>query len=162
MKRTLTTLGLALALTTMTVYAETAGTVNGMEISIEEANKALNVISRGQATWDKISQQQKEQVLKMIAPSKLAVVKAEKELTAEEKNVALSNLWMQKKISETGAAISDEDAKKAYEKMKKAAEKANPKKEFPSFDAVKKNIKMKLAQEKVVGDLMKDAKIKLK
>ncbi len=160
MKRTLTTIGFALALTTMTISAETAGTVNGMEISVEEANKALNVISRGQASWEKISQEQKEQVLKMIAPSKLAAVKANKELTQEEKNVALSNLWMQKKMSET--KISDEEAKKAYEKLKEAAKKANPKKEFPSFESAKKSIKMKLAQEKVVGDLMKDAKIKLK
>ncbi|OQX49553.1 MAG: hypothetical protein B5M46_05135 [Epsilonproteobacteria bacterium 4484_20] len=160
MKRVLTTIGFALALTTMTISAETAGTVNGMEVSMEEANKALKMVSRGQATWDKISQQQKEQVLRMIAPSKLAAVKAKKELTEEEKNIALSNLWMQKKMSET--KISDEEAKKAYEKLKEAAKKKNPKKEFPSFDAAKKSIKMKMAQEKVVGDLMKDAKIKLK
>ena len=160
MKKTLTIVGFAFALTTMTISAETAGTVNGMEISVEEANKALNVISRGQATWDKISTQQKEQVLKMIAPSRLAAVKAKKELSEEEKNIALSNLWMQKKISET--KISYEEAKKAYEKLKEAAKKANPKKEFPSFESAKKSIKMKIAQEKVIGDLMKDAKIKLK
>ncbi len=160
MKKVLTTLGFALALTTATISAQTAGTVNGMEISVEEANKALNVISRGQATWEKISTQQKEQVLKMIAPSKLAAVQAKKELTKEEKDIALSNLWMQKKISET--KISDEEAKKSYEKMKAAAKKANPKKEFPPYASAEKSIKMKMAQEKVVGDLMKDAKIKLK
>jgi len=160
MKKTLTTIGLALALTTLTVSAETAGTVNGMKISVDEANKALNVVSRGQATWDKISQQQKEQVLRMIAPSKLAAVKAKKELSPEEKNIALSNLWMQKKMLET--KISDEEAKKTYEKLKAAAKKANPKKVFPPFEAAEKSIKMKMAQEKVVGALMKNAKIKLK
>jgi hypothetical protein len=160
MKKVLTTVAFALALTTMTVSAETAGTVNGMEISVAEANKALNVISRGQATWDKISPQQKEQVLKMIAPSKLAAVQAKKELTQEEKNVALSNLWMQKKMSET--KVSDEAVKKEYNKLKEAAKKANPKKQFPPYEAAEKSIKMKLAQEKVVGELMKDAKIKLK
>jgi len=159
MKKVLTTVAFALALTTMTVSAETAGTVNGMEISVAEANKALNVISRGQATWDKISPQQKEQVLKMIAPSKLAAVQAKKELTQEEKNVALSNLWMQKKMSET--KVSDEAVKKEYNKLKEAAKKANPKKQFPPYEAAEKSIKMKLAQEKVVGE-MKDAKIKLK
>ncbi|WP_297525818.1 hypothetical protein [Sulfurovum sp.] len=160
MKKTLTKIGLALALTTLTLSAETAGTVNGMKISVAEANKALNVVSRGQATWDKISQQQKEQVLRMIAPSKLAAVKAKKELSPEEKNIALSNLWMQKKMLET--KISDEEAKKTYEKLKAAAKKANPKKAFPPFEAVEKSIKMKMAQEKVVGALMKNAKIKLK
>ncbi|WP_294951071.1 hypothetical protein [Sulfurovum sp.] len=160
MKKTLTKIGLALALTTLTLSAETAGTVNGMKISVAEANKALNVVSRGQATWDKISQQQKEQVLRMIAPSKLAAVKAKKELSPEEKNIALSNLWMQKKMLET--KISDEEAKKTYEKLKAAAKKANPKKAFPPFEAAEKSIKMKMAQEKVVGALMKNAKIKLK
>ena len=160
MKKTLTKIGLALALTTLTLSAETAGTVNGMKISVAEANKALNVVSRGQATWDKISQQQKEQVLRMIAPSKLAAVKAKKELSPEEKNIALSNLWMQKKMLDT--KISDEEAKKTYEKLKAAAKKANPKKAFPPFEAAEKSIKMKMAQEKVVGALMKNAKIKLK
>jgi hypothetical protein len=160
MKKTLITVGFALAMTTITLTAETAGTVNGIEVSVDEANKALNLISRGQATWDKITQQQKEQVLKMIAPSRLAAVKAKKELSEEEKNIALSNMWMQKKISHT--EITDDEAKKAYEQLKAAAKKANPKKEFPSFETAKKSIKMKMAQEKVVGDLMKDAKIKLK
>ena len=160
MKKTLKTVGFALALTTLTLSAQTAGTVNGMEISVDEANKALNVISRGQATWDKISKEQKEQVLKMIAPSKLAAVKAKKELTQAEKDIALSNLWMQKKISEI--KLSDKEVKEAYEKLKAASKKANPNKSFPPFEAAEKSIKMKLAQEKVVGNLMKDAKIKLK
>jgi len=160
MKKTLKIVGFALLLTTLTLSAETAGTVNGMDISVAEANKALSVISRGQATWDKISKEQKEQVLKMIAPSKLAAVKAKKELTQEEKDAALSNLWMQKKMSEV--KLSDKEVKDAYEKLKAAAKKANPNKQFPPFDAVEKNIKMKVAQEKVVGDLMKNAKINLK
>jgi len=160
MRKTLTTLGFALALTTMRLAAQTAGTVNGMEISVDEANKALNVISRGQASWDKISKEQREQVLKMIAPSKLAAIKAKKDLSQEEKNIALSNLWMQKKMSEI--KLSDKEVKDAYEQLKAAAKKANPKKEFPPFEAAEKSIKMKLAQEKVVADLMKDAKIKLK
>lgn len=160
MRRTLTTLGFALALTTMTVSAETAGTINGMEVSVAEANKALNVISRGQATWDKISKEQKEQVLRMIAPSKLAAVKAKKALTQEEKDIALSNLWMQKKMSEV--KVSDKEVKEAYEKLKAASKKADPKKAFPPFEAAEKSIKMRLAQEKLIADLMKDAKITLK
>ncbi|BAF72750.1 hypothetical protein [Sulfurovum sp. NBC37-1] len=160
MRKTLKMVGIALALTTLTLSAETAGTVNGMDVSVAEANKALSVISKGQATWDKISKEQKEQVLNMLAPSKLAAVKAKKELTQEEKDIALSNLWMQKKMSEV--AISDKEVKDAYEKLKAVAKKANPNKQFPPFEAVAKNIKMKVAQEKVVGDLMKNAKIKLK
>lgn len=160
MRRTLTTFGFALALTTMTLSAETAGTINGIEVSVDEASKAVSMMSKGQATWKTISKEQKEQVLQMIAPSKLAAVKAKKELTQQEKNIALSNFWMQKKMSEI--KLSDKEVKDAYEKLKASAQKANPKKQFPPFEAAEKSIKMKLAQEKVITDLMKNAKIKLK
>jgi hypothetical protein len=152
--------GCAAILFTTVLFAETAGTVNGMEISVAEANKALAMLTRGQTTWSGISRQQKEQVLKMIAPSKLAAVRAKKELSAEEKRMALSNLWMQKKISQT--EISDDEAKKSYEALKKAAKKENQKKPFPPYESVKREIKMKMAQEKVVSDLIKHAKIRLK
>jgi len=162
MKNRLNNIALALVALTLTLSAETAGTINGIDVSVEEANKALSVISRGQATWNTISHPQKEQVLKMIAPSKLAAVKAEKELSEEEKKIALSNLWMQKKIASIQSKISDDEAKKMYEKLKKSAKKANPKKAFPPFESAKKSIKMKIAQEKVVKSLLKNANVKLK
>jgi len=162
MKYMLNKIALVVVAFTLSLSAETAGTINGIKISMEEADKALRIVSRGQATWDKISQQQKEQVLKMIAPSKLAALKAEKELSKEEKNIAMSNLWMQKKIAQMQSEISDDEAKKTYKKLKKSAAKANPKKAFPPFESAKKSIKMKIAQEKIVSRLMKNAQVKLK
>ena len=50
----------------------------------------------------------------------------------------------------------------AYNKMKKAAKEAKSTQEIPAFDVVKNSIKMQLAQEKVVGQLMKSAKISVK
>ena len=46
--------------------------------------------------------------------------------------------------------------------MKKAAKEAKSTQKIPAFDAVKNNIKVQLAQEKVVSQLMKNAKIKVK
>ena len=46
--------------------------------------------------------------------------------------------------------------------MKKMAKKSKSKQKVPEFDTVKNQIKMQLAQEKVVGKLMKSAKIKVK
>jgi hypothetical protein len=58
--------------------------------------------------------------------------------------------------------VTDKEAEDAYNKMKKAAKEAKSTQTIPAFDAVKNNIKMQLAQEKVVGQLMKNAKIKVK
>ena len=160
MKKILATLGLALVLTTGNASAATAGTVNGMEITVAEADKAINALTKGQKTWEKLSKDERKQLIEMMAPSKLVVAAAKKDLTVKEKEAALAGFWMQKKMSKV--EISDKEAEEAYNKMKEAAKKAKSKKEIPAFDKVKNSIKMQLAQEKVVNELMKSAKIKLK
>ncbi|MFC2057901.1 hypothetical protein ACFLR6_03080 [Campylobacterota bacterium] len=55
MKKILVILGLTLALTTHYAVAASAaaGTVNGMTITIEEANNALNTLTKGKMTWER-------------------------------------------------------------------------------------------------------------
>ncbi|MDQ7046468.1 MAG: hypothetical protein Q9M39_02150 [Sulfurovum sp.] len=60
------------------------------------------------------------------------------------------------------AKVSDKEAKEAYTKMVDAAKKSKSKQNIPEFEAAKNSIKMQLAQEKVVGALIKNAKIKVK
>jgi len=160
MTKFLTLIGLTVALTTTVVLAKTAGTVNGMIITVEEANKALEVLTKGKDTWGTIPSEGKKQLIQMMAPSKIVSEKSKKALTNKEKEAALAGFWMQKKMSET--KVSDEEAKAIYDKMKAEAKKAKSKQPIPEFDAVKNNIKMQLAQEKVVARLMKNAKIKVK
>jgi hypothetical protein len=160
MKKILTTLGLALVLATVSVSAKTAGTVNGMKITVKEANKALKVLTKGKMTWSKLPKEGKKQLITMMAPSKLVAAASRKGLTSKEKEAALAGFWMQKKMSKT--KISDKAAKKAYNQMKKAAKKAKSKKKIPAYKSVKNSIKMQLKQEKVVARLMKKAKIRVK
>lgn len=160
MKKILATIGLTLALTTNYAAAQTAGTVNGMVITVEEANAVLNTLTKGQKTWEKLPEDGKKQLIEMMAPAKLVAVEAKKSLTEKEKEAALAGFWMQKKISTT--QVSDKEAQEAYDKMKKMAQEAKSKQKIPEFDVVKNSIKMQLAQEKVVADLMKNAKIKMK
>ena len=166
MVKTLTTLGLAFMLTTGYVAAEAkspaaiAGTVNDMEITVAEAEEALNILTKGQKTWATLPEDAKKQLIEMMAPKKLAAVAAEEGLTAKEKEAAIAGFWMQKKMSSVG--VSDDEAQIAYDKMIKAAKAANNKQQIPAFEAVKNNIMMQLKQEKVVQELMKNAKIKLK
>ena len=160
MKKIVAILGLTAALSTSTLLAATAGTVNGMEISVEEANEALKVLTKGQKTWDTLPAEGKTQLIQMMAPAKLVAAESKKSLTEKEKEAALAGFWMQKTMAAT--KVSDEEAKAAYEKMKEEAKKANSKEPIPEFEAVKNSIKMQLAQGKVVNNLMKNADIKVK
>ncbi len=161
MKKTLVILGLTLAFTTHHAVAGTAaGTVNGITITVEEANSALNTLTKGQKTWEKLTAGEKKQLIEMMAPAKLVAAESKKSLSDKEKEAALAGFWMQKKMATT--EVTDKEAEDAYNKMKKAAEEAKSTQTIPPFDAVKNNIKMQLAQEKVVTQLMKNANIKIK
>lgn len=160
MTKTLTMVALVLSLSTTAIYAKTAGTVNGIIITVEEADKALGIISKGTEKWDTLTPEKKKQVLQMMAPSKLVAQKSEKSLSKKEKEAAMSAFWMQKKMAET--KISDEEAKTVYEKMKASALKAKTKQPIPEFDGAKNSIKMQIAQEKVLSELMKSADVKVK
>jgi hypothetical protein len=160
MKKIIATLGFALMLTTGNVSAETAGTVNGMEITVVEVNEVLNALSQGKMTWEKLPEDGKKELIERMAPSKLVVAAAKKGLTDKEKEAALAGFWMQKKMAEV--KLSDKEVEDAYNKLKKEAEKAKSKQKIPALNVIKDQIKMQLAQESVVSELMKNAKIKLK
>ena len=160
MKKLLLILGLTLGVTSTYLSAAAAGTVNGMEITVEEANNALNKLTQGKMTWDKLEAKGKTQLIQMMAPAKLVAAESKKALTDKEKEAALASFWMQKKMAE--AQVSDKEAKDAYANMVEAAKKSKSTQKIPEFEAAKNTIKMQLAQEKVVGPLMKNAKIKVK
>ena len=137
-----------------------AGSINDSYISIEDANNALKSISKGKATWESISDQDRANLLKMIAPTKLIEASLKHDLSKKEKDVAFSNFWMQNTIRKT--KVSDEDTKAAYAKIEKASKQSKSKQKLPPYEQIKQTLQMQIAKEKVVADLMKQAKIKLK
>lgn len=159
MKKILVIVGL-FCVATIGISAKSAGTVNGMVITVAEANKALKTVTKGQMTWAKLPIKERKQLLQMIAPSKLVAVAARKTLNSKEKRAALSAFWMQKKVSKI--KISDALAKKEYIKMKKRLQKTKGKRKIPTFNQAKPAIKLQLAQERIVNKMMKKAKIRLK
>jgi len=160
MRKILVTAGSVLLMSTTMAMATAAATVNGMEITVAEANKALKTLSKGDMTWKKLPKDGKIKLINMMAPSKLVSAASKKDLTEKEKDAALSGFWMQRRMSKI--SISDEKARVAYENMKKAAKAAKSKKEIPTFEKAKQSIKMQLAQAEIVGKLMKKADIKIK
>lgn len=137
-----------------------AGSINDSYISIEDANSALNSISKGKAKWETIPDADRKKVLQMIAPTRLIEEALKKDLSEKEKNTALTNFWMQNKIMKT--EVSDKELKDAYKNIEKASKKAKSTKKLPDFEQLKQTLHMQIAKEKVIADLMKSAKIKLK
>jgi hypothetical protein len=136
-----------------------AGYAGMLAITIDDVNKALQVMTKGKMTWDTIPQRDKKRILQMVAPNKFIALSAENDLSKKEKETALSNYWMQKRISTID--ISESEIKKRYKKIKKLAKKSK-KKSVPEYAALEKSLKMQIAQEKLIESLTKKAKIKLK
>ena len=137
-----------------------AGSINDIYISIEDADRALNSISKGKAAWATVSENDRMKLLNMIAPSKLVEDAVKKDLKSKDTDVAFSNFWMQNKIMKT--KVSDKELKSAYDKIKKSAKKAKSKQKVPEFEELKETLKMQIGKEKVIAGLMKSAEIKLK
>ena len=137
-----------------------AGSINDMYVSIEDADKALHSISKGKATWAKVSEDDRMKLLNMLAPSKLVEAAVKKDLKSKDTDIAFSNVWMQNKITKT--KVSDKELRSAYDKIKKVSKKKKSKEKVPEFDQLKNTLKMQIGKEKVIADLMKNAKIKLK
>ena len=158
MKKLLMIVGMALLLN-QAALAKTAASVNGITITVEEADNALKVLTEGKMTWEKLPEGGKKELIHMMAPSKLALAQSKKELSQKEQDAVISGYWMKQKISQIN--VSDKEAKETYDKMVKIAQKSDSKQKIPSFSKVKENIKLQIKKDQVVNNLMKNAKIKI-
>ena len=159
MKKLFVSVGVVLLLSTAMLSARTAGTVNGIRISVEEANNALKLLTNGKMTWNKLPDQGKRELLEMMAPSRLAAQRSKTYLNAKEKEKALSEYWMKREMQKID--ISDKEAEEAYLKMVKIAKQTQSSPKIPPFSEAKNSIKRQLQEEQVVQRLMKNAKIKI-
>jgi len=137
-----------------------AGYVGMMAIGLDEVNKALEVMTKGKMTWDTLPQQDKIKVLQMVAPRQYIALAAENGLSTKEKQAALENYWMQKRISQID--VSEKEVKRRYEKLKKMQKSAKKRKKLPDYATLKQSLKMQIANEKLVEQILKKANIKLK
>lgn len=141
-------------------------TINGENVAKEQADKYLALRTQGHMTdFDELSKDQRLALVNEMSIPLLAAIKAQKELSNEEKSAALSKMWMQKQIMTT--QVSDDEAKKAYDSLVKRAKEAakKAKKEepkLPTFEQAKREVMLQIAQEKVVKALLTEGKVTLK
>ena len=167
MKKTMAAVVVAVMTSAMAQGGNIVGTVNGSHVTKAEIDKLIAMVSpKGDMSWDSLSKEKKEELLKMIAPTKIMVLRAKKELTAEEKEAAIAGFWMQKKLQAT--KVTDDEIKKAYETVKTSYLKRmggdtnKTAMQFPPLQMLKPQIEMKLKQDKIIKNLMKDAKVEVK
>jgi len=135
---------------------DVAGYVGMLPVDVKEANEAIAMMTHTQKQWQELSSQEKVQLLQMMAPAKLVALSAKNDLSDEEKRNALSNYWIQQNLPKVD--VSEKEIKKRYRLLKKRVSK---KEKLPSYDTLKESLKMQIANEKFMDNVVKTAKIKL-
>ncbi|WP_456392609.1 LysM peptidoglycan-binding domain-containing protein [Nitratifractor sp.] len=167
--------------------AKVIATVDGYPITLKEANAFVKKVTKGRATYGMLKKKDRMRVIRAVATDKLIVSKAkeevpkeiqkqaivdyyirknikkiakraEKELSSKEKGMAVADIWVRKMAA--SIEVSDEEAKKAYEKNKRLFKDKRTGKIVP-FEKVKPLVIMQLKQKKYVDELMKKAKIEM-
>jgi hypothetical protein len=135
-------------------------TVNGHKIRKKEADAYLKKVTGGKVSdFDALPKKQRMRLIKELALPLLVAQQAKRELSSQEQEMVLSRMWMRKEAMKI--KVTDEEAQKAYEQMKQKAVENNASDKIPEFEKVKNNIKGKLIENKILGTLMKDVRIKV-
>jgi len=140
---------------TVGISAKTIATVNGHTISEQEANDVLKIVTKGRWTYDKLPKKDQEDLIKRLAVDKLVMKTAMKEISEKEKENIIAGYWLRQRSAKY--KVSDKEAKAFYKARKKLFK--DKKGKTAPFSKVKKVIKNSIAQEKVVAELIKDAKV---
>lgn len=135
-------------------------TVNGHKILKKEADAHLKKRTQGKmSNFDHLPKKQRLRLIQEMSLPVLALDSAQKELSDEEKEAVYSRLWMQKEVLKI--KITDEQVKKVYDQLKQRSEENNATTQIPTFESVKDKMKLQMKDKQMVGNLMKDAEIKV-
>ena len=134
--------------------------VNGHKLIKKDADEYLNQRTQGKITnSDSIPPEQRQRLIQELALPVLVMDAAEKELSAEEKQMVYNRMWMKKEASKI--KITDEQALAAYNQLKKQSEESNSTTPIPPFDSIKDRLKSQMLEKKMIGKLMENVEIKV-
>jgi len=135
-------------------------TVNGHKILKKEADDHLKKRTQGKmSNFDHLPKKQRIRLIQEIALPVLALDSAQKELSAEEKTAVYTRMWMQKEALKI--KITDEQVKEVYDQLKQRSLENNSTKNIPAFESIKDKMKLQMIEKQMIGNLMKDAEIKV-
>jgi len=135
-------------------------TVNGHKILKKEADAHLKKRTQGKmSNFDHLPKKQRLRLIQEMSLPILALDSAQKELSDEEKKAVYARLWMQKEVLKI--KITDEQVKNVYDQLKQRSEENNATGKIPAFESIKDKMKLQMKDKQMVGNLMKDAEIKV-
>jgi hypothetical protein len=134
--------------------------VDGHKIIKKEADAYLKQRTKGKVTdFDLLPKEQRLALVKELVLPQLLTAKAKKELTEEQKDALISRAWMQNAVAESD--IPEEQLKAAYEKIKAQAKAKSALQQVPPFEKIRDRIKMQVAEQQIVGQLLRGVDIKV-
>lgn len=135
-------------------------TVNGHKIIKKDADHYLAQRTQGKIKdYDMIPPQQQKRLISEMSFPLLVLDAAKKELNAEEIQSAYDREWMKREAQKVD--IKDEDVLTVYNQIKQDALDHNETKPIPPFNAIKGRLKSQMIEKRLIGNLMKDALIKV-
>ena len=136
-------------------------TVNGVEIIKKDADDFLKSMTAGRVdNFDTLDKKQQEQLLSDLAKPIVLKYIAEAELTREEKDGILRQMWLEKQKHKI--TISNDEMMALYEKKKKKSLAINPNAVIPPYLTIGDQLKSELLENKITQKLMKDVIIDIK
>jgi len=135
-------------------------TINGHKILKKEADAHLKKRTQDKmSNFDHLPKKQRLRLIQEMALPILALDSAQKELSGEEKEAIYTRLWMQKEALKI--KITDEQVKEVYDQLRHQAQENNSTKNIPAFESIKDKMKLQMIEKQMVGNLMKNAEIKV-
>lgn len=135
-------------------------TVNGEKILKKDADKYLSRVTQGKVKdFDRLPQKQRKVLIHDLARPIVLDRIIQKELSEEEKNMVYQQFWIEKKRATT--EVSNDEMMALYNNIKAETLAKDPKASIPPFITLGNQLKMKIIENKMMMDILKDVKIEV-
>ncbi len=135
-------------------------TVNGEKIRKKEADTYLSKRTNGKIKdFDLLPKKQRLSLIKELALPKIIAKKAQKAFSSEEKDALIARAWMQNAMAK--AKVPEAQIKAAYERIKAQAKAKSALAQLPPLEKIKERIKMQIAEQQLIGQLMRGVEVKV-
>jgi uncharacterized protein YbjQ (UPF0145 family) len=135
-------------------------TVNGVEIIKQEADNFLKTMTNGRVKdYDLLSEEQQKLLIGDLAKPILIKSAAKRDLTNEEKDAILRQVWLDKQKQKID--VTSDEMLALYEEKKAKSLAINPNAVIPEYLTIGKQLKNELIEKKITEKLMKDVIIKI-
>jgi len=135
-------------------------TVNGIKIIKKEADSFLKRMTSGRVKdFDKLDKKQQKLLIRDLARPIVLKSTVDKNLTVEEKDGILRQVWLEKQKS--AIDVTNDEMLALYEEKKAQSLAANPNAVIPPYLTIGKQLRGEVIERKITQKLMKDVKIKI-